>query len=46
MEEVEADYQKTVSTSDTYDSTYTCQYQYYKILRDQYNLTFDEILYG
>ena len=46
MEEVEADYQKTVSTSDTYDSEYTCQYQYYKILRDQYNLTFDEILHG
>ena len=44
MEEVEADYQKTVSTSSTYDEDYTCQYQYYKILRDQYNLTFDEIL--
>nr|MCR4898276.1 hypothetical protein [Acholeplasmatales bacterium] len=46
MEEVEADYQKTVSTSDTYDSEYTCQYQYYKVLRDVYGLTFDEILHG
>ena len=46
MEEIEADYQKTVPTSDTYVSSYNCQYQYYKILRDEYNLTFEEILYG
>lgn len=41
MEEVEADYQKSKS-----DSSYSCKYTYYKILRDVYNLTFEEILYG
>ena len=41
MEEIEADYQKSLS-----DSTYQCQYLYYKTLRTRYNLTFEEILYG
>jgi len=41
MEEIETDYQKS-----KLDSTYKCKYLYYKALREQYKLTFDEILYG
>ena len=41
MQEIEADYQKSLK-----DATYSCKYLYYKILRDKYKLTFDEILYG
>ncbi|MBQ7641530.1 MAG: hypothetical protein IJS83_03595 [Acholeplasmatales bacterium] len=41
MEEIEADYQKSKS-----DSSYSCKYLYYKTLRDTYDLTFEEILYG
>ena len=41
MQEIEADYQKSLT-----DSTYQCQYLYYKTLRDRYNVSFEEILYG
>jgi len=41
MEEIEADYQKSLT-----NTSYNCKYQYYKILRDKYKLSFDEILYG
>lgn len=40
MSDVEEDYQKSIS-----DVNYTCQYQYYKALRDE-GATFDDILYG
>jgi len=41
MEEIEDDYQKSKN-----DSNYSCKYLYYKTLRDNYNLSFKEILYG
>ena len=41
MEEIEADYQKSLNNSD-----YACKFLYYKTLRDVYKLSFDDILYG
>lgn len=41
MENIEADYQRSKT-----DSSYACKYLYYKTLRDTYNLSFEDILYG
>ena len=41
MEEIEADYQRSIT-----EDNYACKYLYYKTLRDNFNLSFEEILYG